>query len=59
VAVAALFTVVGASMKATGSEGVNHTLTADLVGDRGGYGGWTHRARRAGWRDVLTAIAAS
>jgi putative ABC transport system permease protein len=39
VAVAALFTVVGASMKATAGEGVDHTLTADLVVDRGGYGG--------------------
>ncbi|HEX8004861.1 MAG TPA: FtsX-like permease family protein [Trebonia sp.] len=39
VAVAALFTVVGASMKATAASGVDHTLTADLVIDRGGYGG--------------------
>lgn len=39
VAVAALFTVVGASMKATAGDGVDHTLTADLVVDRGGYGG--------------------
>lgn len=39
VAVAALFTVVGASMKATAASGVDHTLTADLVVDRGGYGG--------------------
>ncbi len=38
VAVAALFTVVGASMKATAAGGVDHTLTADLVVDRGGYG---------------------
>ena len=39
VAVAALFTVVGASMKATAGDGVDHTLTADLVVDQGGYGG--------------------
>jgi putative ABC transport system permease protein len=39
VAVAALFTVVGASMKATAASGVDHTLTADLVVDNGGYGG--------------------
>jgi putative ABC transport system permease protein len=39
VAVAALFTVVGASMKATAASGIDHTLTADLVVDRGGYGG--------------------
>jgi putative ABC transport system permease protein len=39
VAVAAMFTVVGASMKATAASGVDHTLTADLVVDRGGYGG--------------------
>jgi putative ABC transport system permease protein len=39
VTVAALFTVVGASMKATAASGVDHTLTADLVIDRGGYGG--------------------
>lgn len=39
VAVAALFTVVGASMKATAASGVDQTLTADLVIDRGGYGG--------------------
>jgi putative ABC transport system permease protein len=39
VTVAALFTVVGASMKATAASGVDHTLTADLVVDRGGYGG--------------------
>ena len=39
VAVAGLFTVVGASMKATAASGVDHTLTADLVVDRGGYGG--------------------
>jgi putative ABC transport system permease protein len=39
VAVAALFTVVGASMKATAGDGVDHTLKADLIVDRGGYGG--------------------
>jgi putative ABC transport system permease protein len=39
VAVAAMFTVVGASMKATAASGVDHTLSADLVVDRGGYGG--------------------
>jgi putative ABC transport system permease protein len=39
VTVAALFTVVGASMKATAASGIDHTLTADLVVDRGGYGG--------------------
>jgi putative ABC transport system permease protein len=39
VTVAALFTVVGASMKATAAAGVDHTLTANLVVDRGGYGG--------------------
>lgn len=39
VAVAALFTVVGASLKATAANGVDRTLTADLVVDRAGYGG--------------------
>jgi len=39
VTVAALFTVVGASMKATAASGIDHTLTADLVVNRGGYGG--------------------
>src|SRR5215472_137562 len=39
VTVAALFTVVGASMKATAANGVDHTLTADLAVDQGGYGG--------------------
>jgi putative ABC transport system permease protein len=39
VAVAALFTVVGASMKATAASGVDAALRADLVVDRGGYGG--------------------
>jgi putative ABC transport system permease protein len=39
VAVAAMFTVVGASMKSTAASGVDHTLSADLVVDRGGYGG--------------------
>jgi putative ABC transport system permease protein len=39
VAVAALFTVIGASMKASAAQGVDRTLTADLVVDQGGYGG--------------------
>jgi putative ABC transport system permease protein len=39
VAVAAMFTVIGASMKASAARGVDRTLTADLVVDQGGYGG--------------------
>jgi putative ABC transport system permease protein len=38
VAVAALFTVIGSSMKASAAQGVDRTLTADLVVDQGGYG---------------------
>jgi putative ABC transport system permease protein len=39
VAVAAMFTVLGASLKASAAQGVDRTLTADLVVDQGGYGG--------------------
>src|SRR6266702_5689852 len=39
VAVAAMFTVIGASLKASAAQGVDRTLTADLVVDQGGYGG--------------------
>ena len=39
VTVVALFTVVGASIKASAAHGVNRTLRADLVVDIGGYGG--------------------
>ncbi len=39
VTVVALFTVVGASIKASAAHGVNRTLRADLVIDIGGYGG--------------------
>jgi putative ABC transport system permease protein len=39
VAVAAMFTVIGASLKASAAAGVDRALTADLVVDRGGYGG--------------------
>ncbi len=39
VTVVALFTVVGASLKASAAHGVNRTLRADLVVDLGGYGG--------------------
>src|SRR5215467_4050855 len=38
-AAAALFTVAGASMKATAASGAGHTRTAGLVVDQGGYGG--------------------
>ncbi len=39
VAVATMFTVLGASLKASAAQGVDRTLTADLVVDQGGYGG--------------------
>ena len=39
VAVAAMFTVIGASLKASAAHGVDTALTADLVVDRAGYGG--------------------
>ncbi len=39
VAVVALFTVLGASLKASAANGVTRSLTADLVVDQGGYGG--------------------
>ncbi len=39
VAVATMFTVLGASLKASATQGVDRTLTADLVVDQGGYGG--------------------
>ncbi len=39
VAVAALFTVIGSSLKASAAHGVDSTLTADLVVDQAGYGG--------------------
>jgi putative ABC transport system permease protein len=53
VTVVALFTVVGASLKASAAHGVNQTLRADLIVDVGGYGGQSgasglssHLARR-------------
>jgi putative ABC transport system permease protein len=39
VAVATLFTVIGASLKASAANGVRRTLTADLVVYQPGYGG--------------------
>lgn len=39
VAVVTLFTVIGASLKASAGRGVDRTLTADLVVDTPGYGG--------------------
>jgi len=39
VAVVALFTVIGASLKASAALGINQSLRADLVVDSGGYGG--------------------
>jgi putative ABC transport system permease protein len=39
VAVVTMFTVLGASLKASAAQGVDRTLTADLVVDQGGYGG--------------------
>lgn len=39
VAVAALFTVIGASLKASAGHGIDRSLAADLVIDQGGYGG--------------------
>jgi putative ABC transport system permease protein len=39
VAVATMFTVLGASLKAGAAQGVDRTLTADLVVDQAGYGG--------------------
>ncbi|HET9969746.1 MAG TPA: ABC transporter permease, partial [Streptosporangiaceae bacterium] len=53
VCVAALFTVIGASMKASAAQGVDQTLTADLVVDQGGYGG------RAGLAGLSPQLAAS
>jgi putative ABC transport system permease protein len=52
VSVAALFTVIGASMKASAAQGVDRTLTADLVVDQAGYGG---RAGLAGLSPQLAA----
>jgi putative ABC transport system permease protein len=53
VSVAALFTVIGASMKASAAQGVDRTLTADLVVDQAGYGG------RAGLAGLSPQLAAS
>jgi putative ABC transport system permease protein len=39
VAVVTLFTVVGASMKASAADGVDKTMRSDLIVDIGGYGG--------------------
>ncbi len=39
VTVVTLFTVIGASLKAIATHGVQRTLTADLVVDQRGYGG--------------------
>ena len=47
VAVAAMFTVTGASLKASAAHGVDTALTADLVVDQAGYGG---SAELAGFR---------
>jgi len=52
VAVAAMFTVIGASLKASAAHGVDTTLTADLVVDQAGYGG---NAGLAGFSPRLAA----
>ena len=52
VAVATLFTVIGASLKATAAQGVKRTLTADLVVYQPGYGG---SAGLAGFSPTLAA----
>ena len=52
VAVATLFTVIGASLKASAADGVERTLTADLVVYQPGYGG---SAGLAGFSPQLAA----
>ena len=52
VAVATLFTVIGASMKASAAQGVKRSLTADLVVYQPGYGG---SAGLAGFSPQLAA----
>ncbi len=52
VAVAAMFTVTGASLKASAAHGVDTALTADLVVDQAGYGG---SAGLAGFSPQLAA----
>jgi putative ABC transport system permease protein len=52
VAVATLFTVIGASLKASAAQGVDRTLTADLVIYQPGYGG---SAGLAGFSPQLAA----
>jgi putative ABC transport system permease protein len=52
VAVATLFTVIGASLKASAAQGVDRTLTADLVVYQPGYGG---SAGLAGFSPALAA----
>jgi len=52
VAVATLFTVIGASLKASAAQGVKRTLTADLVVYQPGYGG---SAGLAGFSPQLAA----
>ena len=52
VAVATLFTVIGASLKASAAQGVKRTLTADLVVYQPGYGG---SAGLAGFSPALAA----
>ncbi len=44
VAVVALFTVIGASLKASVARGVDQSLRADLIVDTAGYGGGSGRA---------------
>src|SRR5215472_565445 len=39
VAVVALFTVIGSSLKASAAQGINQSLRADLIVSTGGYGG--------------------
>lgn len=39
VAVVGLFTVIGASLKASAAQGINQSLRADLIVNSGGYGG--------------------
>ena len=52
VAVATLFTVIGASLKASATQGVGRALTADLVVYQPGYGG---SAGKAGFSPQLAA----
>src|SRR5581483_7359913 len=56
VAVVAAFTVVGSSLKASATQGVDRSLTADLVIDRSGFGG---RSGGSGFDPQLAKDAAS